>query len=181
MLCWLLFRCTVALVPSPEPINKPISTTQMCPVVPRGKGGRQGRAEPLSPPLGSQPSRRLADVEEGRAGQRNRKEAPSKVWLQPLGRGEWGWGFSLGSGPWPCAAGQGPQFPSTALLVCPRGLYCPPESFKDITPKPRPPIISYLDPTLGFFTAQKLRLSTQPKGTPTEKTQDSHCNLFLGG
>ena len=78
-------------------------------------------------------------MEEGRAGLRNRKEAPSKIWLQPLGRGGVGLGFPLGSGPWPCAAGQGPQFPSTALLVCPRGLYCPPESFKDITPKPRPP------------------------------------------
>lgn len=51
----------------------------MCPVVPRGKGGRQGRAEPLSPPLGSHPSRRLVDVEEGRAGLRNCKEAPTEV------------------------------------------------------------------------------------------------------
>lgn len=177
---WLMSaRGRLLWYPVQNPSINRFSTIQMCPVVPRGKGGRQGRAEPLSPPLGSQPSRRLVDVEEGRAGLRNSKEAPTEVWLQPLGREEWGWGFPLGSGPWPCAARQGPQFPSTALLVCPRDLYCPPKSFKNINPKPRSPIISYLDPTLGFFTAQKLTLSTQSKGAPTENTPKTLIATFF--
>lgn len=57
-------------------------------------------------------------MEEGRAGLRNRKEAPTKVWLQPLGRGEVGLGVSIRE--WSLALGSLPG--SSVPFHCPTGL-----------------------------------------------------------
>ena len=57
-------------------------------------------------------------MEEGRAGLRNRKEAPSKIWLQPRGRG--GSGAGVSTREWPLALRSWPG--SSVPIHCLAGL-----------------------------------------------------------
>lgn len=68
-----------------------------------------------------------------------------------LGREEWGWGFPLGVAPGPAQPAQGPQFPFHCPAGLSREIILSTQIIQEYQPQTQIPIISYLDPTLGFL------------------------------